>query len=315
MIRLYAPPRDRLRLETNDGRIASLVDRLWNRADDFAPPALALEPHEISLHFVTRPGPGGGPLPEREVAWNLGEEEYELRIGAGFRARIDLGGARIEGDVADRLLDEAPELVARYLEAASAVLFGRRTHTVLHAGAIVGKKGAVVVRGPGGAGKSTLVAAGWRAGFRVLGDESLLVSVHDSDELASSVRDLTLLPPSVELLALPGTVAAFSGGEEKRRVDLFRSSSPADRKARRAAAVLLGPREPGPARLATLSSSEFREEFARGAIPQERIAGDPDRVALDWSASNAFRLDGAVDLPGAVEILRRLGGDPVERAE
>ena len=78
--------------------------------------------------------------------------------------------------------------------------------------------------------------------------------------------------------------------------------------------LLLGPREPGPARLVSLSPEEFQREFARGEIPQERIGGDPDPVALDWSVSNGFRLDGAIDLKGAVAILRRLGGDPLEMA-
>ena len=171
----------------------------------------------------------------------------------------------------------------------------------------MGPKGAVVVRGGSGAGKSTLVAAAHAAGLEVLGDESLLVSRADPNELAASVRDLTLLEDSVELLGLRSrTGAAFSGGEEKRRVDLFVSSRPEVRAGRRVSTLLLGPRVPGPARLVALSPSEFLEEFARGEIPEERIDDGAGAIAQAWAIAGGSRLDGASDLQGAVALLKNL---------
>ena len=150
---------------------------------------------------------------------------------------------------------------------------------MLHAGAVVGPRGAVVVRGPSGAGKSTLVAAAHRAGLGVLGDESLFVSRRDPDALSASVRDLALREDSARLLGIfDATEPAFTGREEKRRVDLFTGGAPRGRRARRAATVLLGPREPGPARLAPLTGVAFLDAFRSGAIPQER-PGDPDALA------------------------------------
>ena len=189
-------------------------------------------------------------------------------------------------------------LARTLLEAPAAVLLGRRGWQVLHAGAVVGPRGAAVLRGPSGAGKSTLVAAAHRAGLGVLGDESLFVSRRDPDALAASVRDLAVREDSARLLGIfDSTEPAFTGREVKCRVDLFNGSAPADRRARRAAAVLLGPREPGPARLAPLRGDAFLEAFRAGGIPQER-PGDPDAVARAWEAQGW--LLGRSDLRGAV---------------
>jgi hypothetical protein len=151
------------------------------------------------------------------------------------------------------------------------------------------------------------VAAAQAAGLDVLGDESLLVSRADPDDLASSVRELTLREDSAALLGLLSrTRPAFSGGEEKRRVDLFALSRPEARAARRSSTLLLGPREPGPARLVPLSPPEFLEEFAKGEIPQEHVDGGAGAIALAWAGADAMRLDGASDLRGAVALLKAL---------
>ncbi|HKC26023.1 MAG TPA: hypothetical protein VKF32_14850 [Thermoanaerobaculia bacterium] len=300
--RLYAPPRDRLHLSANDARLLDLADRLWERAE--APPGDA-------VRVSVRAFPGAEPeaLAERRVAWRLGASVYEVAVEGLLAARLDLSARTVDARVSEALLASDPGLAARLLlEAPAAVFLSRRAWCVLHAGAVFGTRGAVVLRGASGSGKSTLVAAAMRAGLRVLADESLLVARADTDELSASVRDLTLLHDSVELLGILDSAPAFSGGEEKRRVDLFRSSAPALRRARRAATFLLGPRTPGPARLAALTPDEFLAEFRKGAIPQERIASDPDVVGLDWRCRNGFRLDGASDLAGAVELIQMHAG-------
>ncbi len=195
-------------------------------------------------------------------------------------------------------------LARTLLEAPSAVLLGRRGWQVLHAGAVVGPRGAAVVRGPSGAGKSTLVAAAHRAGLGVLGDESVFVSRRDPDALSASVRELALREDSARLLGIfDATEPAFTGREAKRRVDLFDGSAPCDRRARRAAAVLLGPREPGPARLTPLKGVAFLDAFRAGgsrrsgrAIPTRLPARGPRTVAPL----------GRVGPDGAVRLLKGL---------
>jgi hypothetical protein len=299
---LFAVPGDSIRLESNDGRVLRLAEKLWERPD------AASKNGAIDLRITVRSGGVPGPVPEKHLAWELGESEYVASIKGLLVMRIDLATARVRAEITSGLLEEAPSFVARtLLEAPVAVLLCRRGFTVLHAGAVVGPRGAVVLRGAGGAGKSTLVAAGWRAGFGVLADESILVSREDPGLLASSVRELTLLPDSERLLGLEGaSEETFAGGEAKRRVDLFPCSSPGQRVARRVATLLLGNRSPGPARLVPLGTAEFRDAFREGEIPQERLGGDPDAVAEAWAAMDSWRLDGSVDLDGAVSILGRL---------
>lgn len=326
----YAVPDDAIRLEADDERVHLLAEKLWFRSPEDADPAPLDAPERggtggarslpgpilldvrvvdaAALSATRRETPATAADAERRLRWTHREEEYVAVVPGLVLLRVDLANARAEARVSRALVEKAPAFVARLLlESPVAVLLARRGFTVLHAGAVVGPGGAVVVRGGAGAGKSTLVAAAWRAGFGVLADESLLVGRDDADRLASSVRDLTLLPDATRLLGLDdATEEAFTGGEEKRRVDLFRLSTPERRAAARVATLLLGPRRPGPARLVPLGHEEFRAAFRDGEIPQERRGGDPDSVARAWASRASWRLDGAEDLAGAVEILGRL---------
>lgn len=299
----YAMPGDAIRLESNDERVLRLAKKLWERSRTMPPERRAME-----IRIAVRPGPPPGPVPERDLAWDHGAKGYVASVSNVLVVRIDLEGSRMDAEVTDGLLDAVPSFAARaLLEAPTAVLLCHRGFAALHAGAVVGPRGAVVLRGAAGAGKSTLVAAAWRAGFGVLADESLLVSRDDTGQLAASVRDLTVLADAERLLGLEGvTEEAFTGGETKRRVDLFRDSTPDRRVARRAATLLLGPRSPGPARLVPLGREEFLEAFREGEVPQEHLGGDPGAVAEAWAGRDSWRLDGAIDLEGAVSILGKL---------
>lgn len=299
----FGVPGDAIRLASNDERAFRLAGKLWEPSRPESPSRGA-----IDIRVTVRPGGPGGPAPEKRLVWQHGADEYTASVEGFLETRIGLKTGRVDAGVTSGLLDAAPSFAARtLLEAPAAVLLSRRGFTVLHAGAVVGSGGAVVLRGASGAGKSTLVAAAWRSGFGILADESLLVSRENADFLAASVRDLTLLPDAARLLGLDGaTEDAFTGGEDKRRVDLFRDSTPGRRVARRAATLLLGPRSPGPARLVTLGGKAFLAAFRSGEIPQERFGGDPDTVAVAWAGRRSWRLDGADDIEGAVSILEGL---------
>jgi hypothetical protein len=298
---LFAPPRDGLLLSADDRRIFDLAERLWEPA---------ARPARVPIRFFVTsvPGPRPGREPERSLAWTSIPGGWDVTLGSLATLRIDLAAVRVEAAVSRRLLEDEPALATRsLLEAPAAVLLSRRAWQVLHAGAVVGPQGAAVIRGGAGAGKSTLVAAAWSAGFSVLGDESLLVAREDADDLAATIRDLTVRTDAAALLRLEKmSRPAFSGGEPKKRIDLWPSSSPAVRRARRAASILLGDRERTPARLVPLDPAEFRAAFAEGEIPQERAAGDPDLVARAWSTRGGWRLDGARDLAGALSIIESL---------
>ncbi len=275
-----------------------LAETLWE-------PAREADPDAIRFDVAVLEGPEAGQLPERGLVWKRRRDGWELALGDLLRARIDVTAARVEARVSRALLSRDPALAARYLfEAPATALLSRRKWQILHAAAIVGPRGTIVIRGGPGAGKSTLAAALAGEGLSVLADESLLVAREDPEELAAGVRDLTLLPDGAELLGLfDRTEPAFTGGEAKRRVDLWTGTSPVARHARLAAAVLLGDRDRTPAALVSLPAEAFAAAFRDGEIPQERDGADPDVLARAWGARGGFRLDGARDLAGA---LRRL---------
>jgi hypothetical protein len=277
-----------------------------------------------SLGGITAPAASRGAADlafsfEETQRWVHRASEFRCEVPGALDVRIDFASARVVAHLAPRLsllfskksssLSFSSSLLSflarTLLEAPAAVLLGRRGWQVLHAGAVVGPRGAAILRGPSGAGKSTLVAAAHRAGLGVLGDESVFVSRRDPDALAASVRDLALREDSARLLGIFGaTEPAYTGREVKRRVELFDGSSPRDRQARRAATVLLGPREPGPVRLAPLTGDAFLDVFRAGEIPQER-PGTPDAVAHAWQ-SGGWLLSGAADLDGAVQLVKHL---------
>ena len=303
----YVLPRDAIHLGTNDVRLLTLADRLWDRAPaGAAPDGRARASMAFTIDVL--PAPEGRPPAALEERWDIGTDVVELSLGDHLYARIDGGSGCLVGRVSGGLVSEQPSLVARLLlETPAAVLLARRGYGVLHAGAVAGPGGAVVIRGGAGAGKSTMVAAALQSGFQVLGDETVLVSRSDPDDLISAVRDVTLLPDATRLLGLEDSVTMVrSGGEDKDRLDLFPSSCPAVRRARRVATVLLGSRDDGPARLDRLTPETFLREFLDGEIPQERWSGTPEHIAAHWSRTGAYRLSGAADLAGAVQLLTHL---------
>ena len=342
--RFFAPPGDLVALTSSEPLLFELAERLWEPAPaGDAANAISIEvvqraplpgdfgehgEYEDFLEGARKDGAAASGSPrgnadstfsfEEKLRWVHEPAEFRCEVPGALEVKIDIARARVDARIAASLSlplsQKSPSSLSssfRYflartlLEAPVAVLLARRGWRALHAGAVKGPRGAVVVRGGAGAGKSTLVAAAHAAGLDVLGDESLLVSRADPDDLASSVRDLTLREDSAALLGLLSrTEPAFSGGEEKRRIDLFAVSRPEARAARRAATLLLGPRVPGPARLVPLSPSEFLEEFAKGKIPQEHVDGGASAVARAWADAGGTRLDGASDLRGAVALLK-----------
>lgn len=300
----YAPPNDRIRIQTNEPRLFALADRLWARA--------AASPSGIDFALSVIPDREG--RIEGGEHWTIEPDHISLDFAGSLHVRTELQPPRVTGYVTHSLLATRPADVARLLlETPGAELLARRGYMVAHAGTVVGPAGAVVIRGRSGAGKSTLVAAAHRAGFGVLGDETVLVARDDCDELAATVRDLTVLPDTARLLGIEAATApAWAGDQPKQRpklrIDLFSTSTPAVRRARRVTTVLLGERDHAPARLVPLSASQFVAAFRTAEIVQERWAGDPDRLAGTWGERGGYRLDGASDLSGALRLLQQLTG-------
>lgn len=298
---VFRAGRDLVRLEVSEPIVLEMAAALWAEASDGGAHA-----GELRLGIEVPDGTVEGD-PEEDLRWEVSDDETRL-LAPGIEMTIRPRERRAWATVARSLVALRPALAARLLLEAPVTAMKMVGMQLLHAGAVVGPAGAAVVRGAAGAGKSTLVATCRAAGMGFLGDESLLVDRDDTDRLEATLRDLVLTPESARLLGLTAaSVPAFSGGERKRRVPLTEPLAPADRLASRVATVLLGPREPGPARLVPISGAEFLVTFAAGEIPQERMyGGDPGAVARAWDGRGTYLLTGALDLPGAVDRIRDL---------
>ena len=298
---LYRAGRDLVRLEAAEPAVRGPAASLWAEVPDTDARA-----DELRLRIEGNDAAVEGD-PEEELRWEVSDDETRL-VAPGIEMTVRPRKRRASATVARALVELRPALVARLLLEAPVTAMKMVTMQLLHAGAVVGPAGAAVVRGAAGAGKSTLVAACRAAGLGFLGDESLLVDRDDADRLEATLRDLVLTPESARLLGLTAASApTLSGGERKRRVPLPEPLVPADRLARRVATVLLGPREPGPARLVPISGAAFLESFAAGEIPQERMyGGDPAAIARAWAGRETYLLTGAADLGGAVDQIRDL---------
>lgn len=298
-------PRDAIDLSTDDPRLLALADHLWNRRETTAG---VHRPIRLDLR-VEREEAGGaaGALTE---SWTVQPDVVELRLGQELAASADAANARVTGWTRAGLLSRDPGLVARLLlEVPVAVLLERRGYVAVHAGGVAGPRGAVVLRGAPGSGKSTLVTAAYLAGLETLGDESVLVARDDPDAILAAVRDPTLEPEAVRLLGLSdGLFPATERAGSKQRLDLLGSAHAARRFHRRVATVILGPRDDGPAQLEPLDPNTFVREFRAGAIPEERWAEPAPGIETTWSRSGAWRLSGAADLRGAVVLLSKLVG-------
>ena len=298
---VYLAGADRVLLEVPDEALLGLASSLWVEAGllDRSASGFALAIGPTSEAVASDP--------EEALSWRVSAEETRLEA-PGITMTVRPREGRASASVARSLIVSRPDLVTRLALEAPVTAMKMVRMQLLHAGAIVGPAGAAVIRGAAGAGKSTLVAACRAAGLGFLGDESLLVDRASPDRLEATLRDLVVTPESSRLLGLDdSSVPAFSGGERKRRLPLPEPRVPSDRLALRVATVLLGPREPGPARLVPCCGAPFLEAFAAGGIPQERMYdGEPEAIAREWDGRGTWLLLGAADLAGAVDRIRDL---------
>lgn len=310
------PGKERLRLDVSHDQLHRLVRRYFEgtmledpnhrlSGEEHSGP----EAHEteltIRLHLVEddRPAPSGDCF-ER---WSGVHPRFTVRLGHRLEVMVDIDAAVIDGWVFASLLDTSPETAGRLLvEAPLAAVRAGHGWQVVHAATVVGPGGVVAIRGASDAGKSTLAAAAWRAGLETLGDESILVRRPVHEEIVASVREILVRPWTAEALDLEGDPFVTPDGEPKLRLRLPPIPA-AGRTGVHAATVLLGAiKRPGGARMVSLTPEEFVGEFGAGAIPQEHWYGSPELLVRDWANRPAYRLEGAADLDGAVDLLGRL---------
>jgi len=288
-------------MDTTDERLQRLVRRFVDEpAENHHEGRLA-----IRLRLAKRDPPD---LPDNlQEHWSGTPAHLTVRIDNHLETTIDVRRARIDGWVSERLLEGLPETAARLLiEAPLATARAGHGWQAVHAATVVGPRGAVVIRGASGRGKSTLAAAAWKTGLEVLGDESVLAQIPGHRDLVASVREVLIRTETAVMLDLDGDRSVTTAGESKLRLRLPPIEA-SRRSATHTATVFLGDRDrPGGARLTPIEPRGFQAQFDTAEIPQESWYGSSKPLVDHWARRPSFRLDGATDLDGALALLRRL---------
>jgi hypothetical protein len=186
-----------------------------------------------------------------------------------------------------------------------------RAFVTLHAGAVAGAEGAVVLPGPMESGKSTLVAALLRVGWRYLSDELAAL-----DPITGRVypfpKYLYLEQASVDFF--PGLEERLDDREARSRGRLDRTVRPLDLGSDVSGAVVpralvfLGGAREGPPRLHPISSAEAVQRMAVHCFNLHRYA---DRgvvyLARIAAGAEAFSLSGGRPLERANLLTERFG--------
>ena len=220
-------------------------------------------------------------------------------------AQMDRG--RALAFVTPELLADDPHFRYNVLECLALLLASWRDRTPVHAGAVTHAGRAALLVGPSTAGKSTLCYACVRAGFGLLAEDVVYVSLRNEMRLWGNPWRIHLLPDAPrlfpELSGLPARIQA--NGKRKLTVDLTALGADRMRCHAQSAVVCLVRRHAG--RASALSPID--PAVAVAALSQDLESGfdlhaRAGAVAAALAAGGAYRLDVGRDLEGAVELLR-----------
>jgi hypothetical protein len=168
--------------------------------------------------------PTSGSWPAVTVRVSTGTEcSAARRADVGFEsAHLEFETLRVDVRRSDRTIDVTAgwtlsheELLHPYLAFPAAVFNHWDGHSTLHAGGIIGERGAVLLLGQKGAGKSSLLGAAASADHAVLCDD--LAVLRDGQVLAGP-RCIDLRPDVAA--SLGGRPLGVIGARERHRIDL-----------------------------------------------------------------------------------------------
>jgi hypothetical protein len=176
----------RVLLEADDERQAAVVGRVLRLLPSASPP------YDVDVHYAAR----RPVLPSRPAdkankgfrVWFDGDV-FCLEVPSGARARVTPTSASLgSGD------DDAASAFEFLFPAAITHLLAFQGRFILHAGGVVGERGAYPLVGATGTGKSTLAAAALEHGWRLLGDDMIVIRSGDDGLEAAGVPRRVAVP-------------------------------------------------------------------------------------------------------------------------
>ncbi len=187
----------RLALRCNDPRIAAMADRAFGHWLDL--PAGLIDPAPpVALTIDVAPEQAGKSNPTHPIAHSWADGHF-LSASDDLRADSNLADGTGVAHLAPGALEDEARLIHHVLEAHALQLVTQIGRTPLHAAAVSDGRRAMLLAGPGGAGKSTLCYALVRAGWRLIADDvSFLESAAAPRVWGNAIR-IRLLPDAPSL--------------------------------------------------------------------------------------------------------------------
>lgn len=206
-----------LRVESNSPRVLAAAREAFG-----APAASAGEGGaRVHVHVrAARDGDGDGD-DVGPVRHRVPRRELLLLSGAGCSGYADTVQREAVVRVEEALLDDAVHFRSGVLEALALFLLARMDRDPLHAAAVARGGSALLLAGPSGVGKSTLVYAASRAGLRVLSEDAVFLQL-DPFRAWGMPRRVHLLPETARFfpeLARERAGRQFNG-KSKLAIDL-----------------------------------------------------------------------------------------------
>jgi hypothetical protein len=298
-----------LEFRSNSPAVIAAAEQSFGRWHDLAPELV--EPSDLLIvDIIVHPDPVDDhrPISQAQFIQRLHGDCFIASSGANLlSARRGLGHAL--GFVTPELVADQAHFRYNVLECLALLLASRRDRTPIHAAAIAHAGRVALLFGASGSGKSTLCYACARAGFSLLAEDVVYVSLHDRLRLWGNPWRIHLLPdaPRIfpELADRPVQIQA--NGKRKLAVDLADLETTPLHCHTGDMVVCLVSHHNGHA--STLTSIE--PQAAVAALSHNREAGfdlDPgaSTVVEALAAKSAYQLEVGDNLAGAVDLLRKM---------
>jgi hypothetical protein len=209
-----------LRVESNSAEVIATACDVFGGVG--APDAEGAPDARIRINVRLGRAGDAGP-----VSHGVPRSRLLLLSSGGCRGYADAMLGEAFAEVGEGLVDDRENFRCGVLEALGLFMLARRDRDPLHAGALVRDGSALLLAGPSGVGKSTLVYAAARAGLQVLSEDSVFLQL-DPFRVWGTPRCVHLTPSSVrffpELEGVHPTLLA--NGKTKLALDL-RERAPA----------------------------------------------------------------------------------------
>lgn len=260
----------RLALRCNDPRIATLADRAFGHWIDL--PAALIDPAPpVELTINVSPDQAGKPHPTHQIAHSWADGHF-ISASDDLLAVSNLAEGTGVARLAPGALDDEARLIHHVLEAHALQLVTHTGRTPLHAAAVSDGRRAMLLAGPGGAGKSTLCYALVRAGWRLIADDVSFLEITAAPRVWGNTTHIRLLPDAAGLFVELARLQPQRLPNGKVKLE-----APAPRRAPvglPCALVVIGPgRETAPALMPTTAEAAIDALFANVGPGFDRYPG------------------------------------------